>query len=167
MHEIIFREVKQCDPILITVTRTRGAGITSELMKSLTQHTLLDYETLRLKTGFEPPDLLLYCFDLPMLRLLDDLLDFALGLLVWRSDPKRMKQIVRTRETTHLDEGARFVTTMLALTIRGNGDLCRRKRPSFMKVSVVFRHGGCIQGFVLTAAEGGKPSWPIGGPQST
>ena len=47
---------------------------------------------------------------------------------------------------------------MLALTIRGNGDLCRRKRPSFMKVRVVFRHGGFIQGFVLTAAEGVKPS---------
>ena len=158
MHEIIFRKVKQCDPILITVTRTRGAGVESVLMKSWAQHTLLDYEALRLKASFEHPDLLLNCIDLPMLWLLDDLLDFALGLLVWRSDPKRIKQIVRTRETTHLDEGARFVTTMLALTIRGNGDLCRRKRPSFMKVSVVFRHGGCIQGFVLTAAEGGKPS---------
>ena len=39
MHEIIFRKVKQCDPVLITVTRTRGAGVTSELMKSLAQHT--------------------------------------------------------------------------------------------------------------------------------
>ena len=118
MHEIILRKVKQCDPILITVTRTRGAGVTSELMKSLAQHTLLDYEALRLKASFEPPDLILTFIDLPVLRVLDDLLDFALRLLVWRSDPKRVKQVVRTREASHLDEGTSCVTTMLALTIR-------------------------------------------------
>ena len=118
MHELIFRKVKQCDPILITVTRTRGAGVTSELMKSLAQHTLLDYEALRLKASFEPPDLLLNFIDLPVLRLLDDLLDSSLRLLRGRCDSKRMKQVVRTREASHLDEGTSCVTTMLALTIR-------------------------------------------------
>ena len=158
MHEIIFRKVKQCDPVFIMVTRTRGAGVTSELMKSLAQHTLLDYEALRLKASFEPPDLLLNFIDLPVLRLLDDLLDSSLRLLRRRCDSKRMKQVVRTREASHLDEGTSFVTTMLAISIRRNGNLCHRKRPSFVKVVVVFRYRGYIQGLALTAAESVKPS---------